>query len=92
MFELHFIFQIKNCSSCCMIPVTLDIQILWTKMGLLSNPQAQIVGVRYFYQCQPLKVGISNPLIYSSNEIGFTDYLGTKESNGLGRSQLKIKL
>ncbi|POI28820.1 hypothetical protein CIB84_007430, partial [Bambusicola thoracicus] len=75
--------QIKNCSSCCMIPVTLDIQILWSKMGLLSNPQAQIVGVRYFYQCQRLKVGISNPVIYGSNEIGFTDYLRPKESNGL---------
>ncbi|XP_072195569.1 tectonic-3 isoform X1 [Excalfactoria chinensis] len=47
--------QAKNFSSRCMIPVTLDIQILWSKMGLLSNPQAQILGVRYFYRCQPLK-------------------------------------
>ncbi|NXO60395.1 TECT3 protein, partial [Aramus guarauna] len=47
--------QAVNCTSCCMVPVTLEIQILWTKVGLLSNPQAQILGARYFYQCQPLK-------------------------------------
>uniref|UniRef100_A0A8C0HM00 Tectonic family member 3 n=1 Tax=Buteo japonicus TaxID=224669 RepID=A0A8C0HM00_9AVES len=42
--------QAVNCTSCCMVPVTLEIQILWTKVGLLSNPQAQILGARYFYQ------------------------------------------
>ncbi|XP_061857708.1 tectonic-3 isoform X2 [Colius striatus] len=47
--------QAVNCTSCCMVPVILEIQILWTKLGLLSNPQAQILGARYFYQCQPLK-------------------------------------
>uniref|UniRef100_A0A8V0XC59 Tectonic family member 3 n=1 Tax=Gallus gallus TaxID=9031 RepID=A0A8V0XC59_CHICK len=64
--------QIKNCSSCCMIPVTLDIQILWTKMGLLSNPQAQIVGVRYFYQCQPLK-SLSTGMVPLTTVVTFTD-------------------
>ncbi|XP_071420480.1 tectonic-3 isoform X3 [Pithys albifrons albifrons] len=47
--------QAVNCTSCCMVPVTLEIQILWTKVGLLSNPQAQILGARYSYQCHPLK-------------------------------------
>ncbi|NXS20725.1 TECT3 protein, partial [Mystacornis crossleyi] len=47
--------QAVNCTSCCMVPVTLEIQILWTEVGLLSNPQAQILGARYFYQCYPLK-------------------------------------
>ncbi|XP_077038834.1 delta-1-pyrroline-5-carboxylate synthase isoform X3 [Agelaius phoeniceus] len=47
-----------NCTSCCMVPVTLEIQILWTKVGLLSNPQAQVVGTRHFYQCQPLKISL----------------------------------
>ncbi|NXE94792.1 TECT3 protein, partial [Menura novaehollandiae] len=47
--------QAVNCTSCCMVPVTLEIQILWTEVGLLSNPQAQILGARYFYQCHPLK-------------------------------------
>ncbi|KAM6416111.1 tectonic-3 [Rhynochetos jubatus] len=44
-----------NCTSCCLVPVTLEIQIVWTKLGLLSNPQAQILDARYFYQCHPLK-------------------------------------
>uniref|UniRef100_A0A8C9FYQ6 Tectonic-1-3 domain-containing protein n=2 Tax=Pavo cristatus TaxID=9049 RepID=A0A8C9FYQ6_PAVCR len=64
--------QTKNCSSCCMIPVTLDIQILWTKMGLLSNPQAHILGVRYFYQCQPLK-SLSTSLVPLTTVVTFTD-------------------
>ncbi|KAM9232900.1 tectonic-3 isoform 4-T7 [Leptosomus discolor] len=51
--------QAANCTSCCMVPVTLEIQILWTKVGLLSNPQAQILSARYFYQCHPLKKAYS---------------------------------
>ncbi|XP_064320537.1 tectonic-3 isoform X1 [Phalacrocorax carbo] len=47
--------QAVNCTSCCMVPVTLEIQLLWSKVGLLSNPQAQILGARYFYRCHPLK-------------------------------------
>ncbi|XP_068545468.1 tectonic-3 isoform X1 [Anas acuta] len=48
--------QAMNCTSCCMVPVTLNIQILWTKVGLLSNPQAQILSARYSYQCHLLKL------------------------------------
>ncbi|NXU56433.1 TECT3 protein, partial [Turnix velox] len=47
--------QAVNCTSCCMLPVTLEIQVLWSKVGLLSNPQAQILGAQYFYRCHPLK-------------------------------------
>ncbi|XP_042674115.1 tectonic-3 [Centrocercus urophasianus] len=64
--------QTENCSSCCMIPVTLDIQILWTKKGLLSNPQAQILGVRYFYQCQSLK-SLSTSLVPLTTVVTFTE-------------------
>ncbi|NXJ03972.1 TECT3 protein, partial [Odontophorus gujanensis] len=64
--------QTKNCSSCCMVPVTLDIQILWTKMGLLSNPQARILGVRFFYQCQPLQF-LSTGLVPLTTVVTFTD-------------------
>ncbi|XP_052532769.1 tectonic-3 isoform X2 [Tympanuchus pallidicinctus] len=64
--------QTENCSSCCMIPVTLDIQILWTKMGLLSNPQAQILGVRYFYQCRSLK-SLSTSLVPLTTVVTFTE-------------------
>lgn len=52
-----------------MVPVTLEIQILWTKVGLLSNPQAQILGARYFYQCHPLKVWNLKPLPHTQRQL-----------------------
>ncbi|NWH58255.1 TECT3 protein, partial [Geococcyx californianus] len=64
--------QAVNCSSCCMVPVTLRIQILWTRVGLLSNPQAQILRARYFYQCQPLKF-LSTSLVPLTTVVTFTD-------------------
>uniref|UniRef100_A0A8B9PIX3 Tectonic family member 3 n=1 Tax=Apteryx owenii TaxID=8824 RepID=A0A8B9PIX3_APTOW len=71
--------QAVNCTSCCMVPVTLEIQILWTKEGLLSNPQAQLLGARYFYQCQPLKVDkwdsqfLSMSMVPLTTVVTFTD-------------------
>ncbi|NXF46642.1 TECT3 protein, partial [Oceanites oceanicus] len=64
--------QAVNCTSCCMVPVTLEVQILWTKVGLLSNPQAQILGARYFYQCHPLKF-LSTSTIRLTAVVTFTD-------------------
>ncbi|XP_055654940.1 tectonic-3 isoform X2 [Falco peregrinus] len=64
--------QAVNCTSCCMVPVTLEIQILWTKVGLLSNPQAQILGAQYSYQCQPLKF-LSTSTVPLTTVITFTD-------------------
>ncbi|NWR37132.1 TECT3 protein, partial [Tachuris rubrigastra] len=64
--------QAVNCTSCCIVPVTLEIQILWTKVGLLSNPQAQILGARYFYQCRPLKF-LSAPTVPVTTVVTFTD-------------------
>ncbi|NXL23106.1 TECT3 protein, partial [Setophaga kirtlandii] len=61
-----------NCTSCCMVPVTLEIQILWAKVGLLSNPQAQVVGTRHFYQCQPLKF-LNKSLVPVTTIVTFTD-------------------
>ncbi|NXL83929.1 TECT3 protein, partial [Alectura lathami] len=64
--------QTMNCTSCCMVPVSLNIQILWTKVGLLSNPQAQILGARYLYQCHPLKF-LSTSLMPLTTVVTFTD-------------------
>ncbi|KAM6306110.1 tectonic-3 [Aegotheles albertisi] len=64
--------QAVNCTSCCMVPVTLEIQILWTKVGLLSNPQAQILAARYFYQCHPLKF-LSTSTVPLTTVVTFTD-------------------
>ncbi|NXX62226.1 TECT3 protein, partial [Scopus umbretta] len=64
--------QAVNSTSCCMVPVTLEIQILWTKVGLLSNPQAQILGARYLYQCHPLKF-LSTSTVPLTTVVTFTD-------------------
>ncbi|KFO83985.1 Tectonic-3, partial [Buceros rhinoceros silvestris] len=64
--------QAVNCTSCCMVPVALEIQILWSEVGLLSNPQAQILGARYFYQCHPLKF-LSTSTVPLTTVVTFTD-------------------
>ncbi|KFQ28854.1 Tectonic-3, partial [Merops nubicus] len=64
--------QAVNCTSCCMVPVTLEIEILWTLVGLLSNPQAQILGAQYFYQCHPLKF-LSTSTVPLTTVVTFTD-------------------
>ncbi|XP_004580078.2 tectonic-3 isoform X1 [Ochotona princeps] len=44
-----------NCTSCCTIPVALEIQVLWAYVGLLSNPQAHVSRARFLYQCQTIQ-------------------------------------
>ncbi|KAM9197077.1 tectonic-3 isoform 3-T3 [Dugong dugon] len=44
-----------NCTSCCLIPVSLEIQVLWAYIGLQSNPQAHVSGARFLYQCQSVQ-------------------------------------
>ncbi|XP_010086488.1 PREDICTED: tectonic-3, partial [Pterocles gutturalis] len=64
--------QAVNCTSCCMVPVTLEIKILWSNVGLLSNPQAQVLGAQYFYQCHPLKL-LSTSMVPLTTVVTFTD-------------------
>ncbi|XP_019146814.1 tectonic-3 isoform X3 [Corvus cornix cornix] len=82
--------QAVNCTSCCMVPVTLEIQILWTKMGLLSNPQAQILGARYFYQCHPLKF-LNLSTVPVTTVVTFTDMTDWPEPPR-GQPQMHWKL
>ncbi|NWH36208.1 TECT3 protein, partial [Chloropsis hardwickii] len=82
--------QAVNCTSCCMVPVTLEIQILWTKVGLLSNPQAQVLGVRHFYQCQPLKF-LNMSMVPVTTVITFTDMTDWPEPPR-GQPQMHWKL
>ncbi|XP_066096014.1 tectonic-3 [Saccopteryx bilineata] len=44
-----------HCTSCCVIPTSLEIQVLWAYIGLQSNPQAHVSGARFLYQCQSIK-------------------------------------
>ncbi|NWW74563.1 TECT3 protein, partial [Climacteris rufus] len=82
--------QAVNCTSCCMVPVTLEIQILWTKVGLLSNPQAQILGARYFYQCHPLKF-LNTSTVPLTTVVTFTDMTDWPEPPR-GQPQIHWKL
>ncbi|NXB95719.1 TECT3 protein, partial [Vidua chalybeata] len=82
--------QAVNCTSCCMVPVTLEIQILWTKVGLLSNPQAQVLGTRHFYQCQPLKF-LKTSMVPVTTVVTFTDMTDWPEPPR-GQPQMHWKL
>ncbi|NXK66717.1 TECT3 protein, partial [Sylvietta virens] len=82
--------QAVNCNSCCMVPVTLEIQILWTKVGLLSNPQAQILGARHFYQCHPLKF-LNMSMVPVTTVVTFTDMTDWPEPPR-GQPQMHWKL
>ncbi|XP_036294567.1 tectonic-3 isoform X2 [Pipistrellus kuhlii] len=44
-----------HCTSCCVVPVSLQTQVLWAYIGLQSNPQAHVSGARFLYQCQSIK-------------------------------------
>ncbi|XP_035967543.1 tectonic-3 isoform X2 [Halichoerus grypus] len=44
-----------RCTSCCVLPVSLEVQVLWAYVGLQSNPQAHVSGARFLYQCQSIK-------------------------------------
>uniref|UniRef100_U3JF50 Delta-1-pyrroline-5-carboxylate synthase n=1 Tax=Ficedula albicollis TaxID=59894 RepID=U3JF50_FICAL len=82
--------QALNCTSCCMVPVTLEIQILWSKVGLLSNPQAQILGARHFYQCHPLKF-LNMSTVPVTTVVTFTDMTDWPEPPR-GQPQMDWKL
>uniref|UniRef100_A0A8C9UDW1 Tectonic family member 3 n=1 Tax=Serinus canaria TaxID=9135 RepID=A0A8C9UDW1_SERCA len=79
-----------NCTSCCMVPVALEIQILWAKVGLLSNPQAQVLGTRHFYQCQPLKF-LNMSMVPVTTVVTFTDLTDWPEPPR-GQPQMHWKL
>ncbi|NWV26011.1 TECT3 protein, partial [Origma solitaria] len=82
--------QAVNCTSCCMVPVTLEIQVLWTKVGLLSNPQAQILGARYFYHCHPLKF-LNTSTVPVTTVVAFADMTDWPEPPR-GQPQMHWKL
>ncbi|XP_041516650.1 tectonic-3 [Microtus oregoni] len=64
-----------NCSSCCLLPVSLEIQVLWAHIGLQSNPQAHVAGARFLYQCKSVQEhqrGIEVPLTTLVNFVDIT--------------------
>ncbi|XP_020852542.1 tectonic-3 isoform X1 [Phascolarctos cinereus] len=63
----------KNCTSCCCIPFSLEIQILWSYVGLQSNPQAHVLGGRYLYQCNFITLPSSVVEVSLTTFVSFTD-------------------
>ncbi|XP_053245540.1 tectonic-3 isoform X3 [Podarcis raffonei] len=58
----------------CMVPTSLKIQVIWAHIGLLSNPQAQILGARYHYLCKSLKsIGNMVNMLPLTTTVAFTD-------------------
>nr|XP_012622429.1 tectonic-3 isoform X2 [Microcebus murinus] len=62
----------KNCTSCCFIPVSLEIQVLWSFLGLQSNPQAHVSSARFLYQCQSVEDSQEVPLTTLVNFVDIT--------------------
>ncbi|KAM8960349.1 tectonic-3 [Pelodytes ibericus] len=62
--------DLGNCSTGCLLPVLLHMQILWAKVGLLSNPQAQIQGARFQYSCRFVQC-LDNVLLQT--QVSFTE-------------------
>ncbi|XP_036593182.1 LOW QUALITY PROTEIN: tectonic-3 [Trichosurus vulpecula] len=63
----------KNCTSCCGIPFSLEIQILWAYVGLQSNPQAHVLGGRYLYECNFITLPSSVVEVSLRTFVSFTD-------------------
>ncbi|XP_060097878.1 tectonic-3 [Heteronotia binoei] len=65
----------------CMIPISLEIQVIWAQVGLLSNPQAQVLGARYLYICKPLQsLGMYMNMLPLTTTVAFTDVTKRPES------------
>ncbi|KAM6183908.1 tectonic-3 [Erethizon dorsatum] len=62
-----------NCTSCCFIPVSLEIQVLWAYLGLQSNPQAHVSGARFLYQCKSIQVSQKGKEVSLTTLINFVD-------------------
>ncbi|XP_051837713.1 tectonic-3 [Antechinus flavipes] len=63
----------KNCTSCCCLPSSLEIQILWAYVGLQANAQAHVFGGQYLYQCNFITLPSSVEEIFLTTFVSFTD-------------------
>ncbi|XP_062070747.1 tectonic-3 [Lepus europaeus] len=62
-----------NCTSCCTIPVSLEIQVLWAYLGLQSNPQAHVSRARFLYQCQTIRDSQQITEVFLTTLVNFVD-------------------
>ncbi|XP_053550960.1 tectonic-3 [Bombina bombina] len=59
-----------NCSTSCLLPVSLQMQILKADVGLFSNPQSQVLGARFVYSCRPVRC---QDVTILQTQVSFTD-------------------
>lgn len=62
-----------NCTSCCFIPISLEIQVLWAYVGLQSNPQAQVSGARFLYHCKTIQDSQQGTDVHLTTLVNFVD-------------------
>ncbi|XP_060049116.1 tectonic-3 isoform X2 [Erinaceus europaeus] len=80
--------SVMHCTSCCIVPVSLEIQILWAYIGLQSNPQAHVAGARFLYQCQDFQQA---PEISLTTAVTFVDITQKPEPpRGQPRTEWKL--
>lgn len=53
----------EACETGCLLPVSLSLQVLWAQRGLRALPQNHILGAKFTFGCQRLKVSIMLLLI-----------------------------
>ncbi|XP_020030635.1 tectonic-3 isoform X2 [Castor canadensis] len=63
----------ENCTSCCLIPVSLEIQVLWAYVGLQSNPQAHVSGARFLYQHKSIQDSQNGAEVSLTTLVNFVD-------------------
>ncbi|XP_035259869.1 tectonic-3-like isoform X1 [Anguilla anguilla] len=68
-----------SCESGCLVPLSLSVQLLWARQGLLSLPQNQILGAKFIFRCQNVKCPLTSPLTVTT-EVTFSDTTGYPES------------
>ncbi|XP_059889616.1 tectonic-3 isoform X3 [Delphinus delphis] len=82
-----------HCTSCCVIPVSLEIQILWAYVGLQSNPQAHVSGARFLYHCQPIQDSQQETEVPLTTVVTFVDITQKPEPpRGQPRMDWKLPL
>lgn len=54
---IYFFPSQETCESGCILPNSLSIRVLWARQGLLDLSQNYILGAKYLFQCQNVKVG-----------------------------------
>ncbi|XP_069890738.1 tectonic-3-like isoform X1 [Dipodomys merriami] len=80
-----------NCTSCCFIPISLEIQVLWAYIGLQSNPQAHVSGTRFLYQYKFIQDSQKGTDITLTTLVNFVD-ITQKPQAPRGQPQTDWKL